>query len=160
MELDGIPAFATGDLFSPHPTGKKDLWRICGRKDDQIMHSNGEKTNPGPMGNIKCSPSPELYWPFFCTRNNHLQTSGCLESTDVWERTIQHWRHHWASTIGVPRFQGRSITQSIYWRNMASANILVYSIKNWFWSGQMWKRPTLELLRTLVYLERYDSSRS
>ena len=66
MELDGRPAFATGDLFSPHPTGKKDLWRICGRKDDQIMHSNGEKTNPGPMGKVKhfVSPSPEPHQPF------------------------------------------------------------------------------------------------
>ena len=66
MELDGRPAFATGVLFSPHPTGKKDLWRICGRKDDQIMHSNGEKTNPGPMGKVKhfVSPSPEPHQPF------------------------------------------------------------------------------------------------
>lgn len=46
------PAFATGDLFARHPSNPT-LWRIVGRKDDQIIHSNGEKTNPGPFGRRK-----------------------------------------------------------------------------------------------------------
>ncbi|KZO93861.1 acetyl-CoA synthetase-like protein [Calocera viscosa TUFC12733] len=46
-----IKAFDTNDLLEQHPT-KKDLWKVVGRADDQIMMSNGEKTNPGPMENI------------------------------------------------------------------------------------------------------------
>ncbi|TCD65683.1 putative NRPS-like protein biosynthetic cluster [Steccherinum ochraceum] len=46
--VDGTPAYATSDLFVPHPI-KPGLWRIFGRTDDQIMHSSGEKTNPGPL---------------------------------------------------------------------------------------------------------------
>ncbi|TDL22685.1 acetyl-CoA synthetase-like protein [Rickenella mellea] len=47
-EVDGRPAFETKDLISPHPT-KPWLWKAFGRVDDQIMHSSGEKTNPGPL---------------------------------------------------------------------------------------------------------------
>ncbi len=35
-------AYATKDLFIPHPT-KSNLWKIYGRTDDQIMLSTGEK---------------------------------------------------------------------------------------------------------------------
>ncbi|OCB92288.1 acetyl-CoA synthetase-like protein [Sanghuangporus baumii] len=45
---DGEDAYATNDLLTPHPT-KAGYWKIHGRVDDQIMHSNGEKTNPGPL---------------------------------------------------------------------------------------------------------------
>ncbi|TFY65192.1 hypothetical protein EVJ58_g2123 [Rhodofomes roseus] len=48
--VDGVDAYATSDLLVPHPT-KKGFWKIFGRTDDQIMHSTGEKTNPGPLGN-------------------------------------------------------------------------------------------------------------
>ncbi|SRR5258707_1105758 len=44
-----MDAYATSDLLVPHPT-KPGLWKIYGRKDDQIMLSTGEKTNPGPLG--------------------------------------------------------------------------------------------------------------
>ncbi|KAJ7753642.1 hypothetical protein DFH07DRAFT_921322 [Mycena maculata] len=44
----GIDAYATSDLMVPHPD-KKGYWKIYGRADDQIMHSTGEKTNPGPL---------------------------------------------------------------------------------------------------------------
>ncbi|KAI0318669.1 acetyl-CoA synthetase-like protein [Amylostereum chailletii] len=50
-EVEGRPAYATSDLLIPHPT-KKGLWKIFGRKDDQIMLSTGEKTNPGPLEGI------------------------------------------------------------------------------------------------------------
>ncbi|KAJ7607406.1 hypothetical protein FB45DRAFT_948237 [Roridomyces roridus] len=47
-EVDGVPALGTNDLFVRNPTNPK-LWKVYGRHDDQIMHSNGEKTNPGPL---------------------------------------------------------------------------------------------------------------
>ncbi|KAL5513471.1 hypothetical protein ACEPAH_3870 [Sanghuangporus vaninii] len=48
---DGVDAYATNDLLTPHPT-KARYWKIHGRVDDQIMHSNGEKTNPVPLETI------------------------------------------------------------------------------------------------------------
>ncbi|KAI9459306.1 acetyl-CoA synthetase-like protein [Russula earlei] len=50
-QIDGRDAYATSDLLIPHPT-KSGLWKIYGRKDDQIMLSTGEKTNPGPLEGI------------------------------------------------------------------------------------------------------------
>ena len=44
-KVDGIDAYATSDLVTPHPT-KKGLYKIVGRTDDQIMHSTGEKVSP------------------------------------------------------------------------------------------------------------------
>ncbi|KAJ6600161.1 hypothetical protein B0H10DRAFT_1958887 [Mycena sp. CBHHK59/15] len=48
--VDGVPALNTNDLFVRHPVNPK-LWKVFSRNDDQIMHSTGEKTNPGPLGN-------------------------------------------------------------------------------------------------------------
>lgn len=47
--VDGQDGYITGDLLSPHPI-KKGFYKVVGRADDQIMHSTGEKTNPGPLG--------------------------------------------------------------------------------------------------------------
>ncbi|KAI0821733.1 acetyl-CoA synthetase-like protein [Trametes gibbosa] len=47
-QVDGKDGYATSDLVEPHPT-KPGLWRIFGRADEQIMLSNGEKTNPLPL---------------------------------------------------------------------------------------------------------------
>ncbi|TDL22742.1 acetyl-CoA synthetase-like protein [Rickenella mellea] len=47
-EVDGRPAYTTNDLISQHPT-KSWLWKVFCRVDDQIIHSSGEKTNPGPL---------------------------------------------------------------------------------------------------------------
>ncbi|KAI0755845.1 acetyl-CoA synthetase-like protein [Fomes fomentarius] len=44
-------AYATTDLVVPHPT-KPGLWKIIGRADEQIVLSNGEKTNPLPLEKI------------------------------------------------------------------------------------------------------------
>jgi len=54
--LDGWPsksasnrsdgAYATSDLWERHPDPKKEAWRYWARKDDTIVLSNGEKTNP------------------------------------------------------------------------------------------------------------------
>ncbi|KAI0717761.1 acetyl-CoA synthetase-like protein [Cerioporus squamosus] len=41
-------AYATSDLVIPHPT-RPDTWKIVGRADEQIILSNGEKTNPIPL---------------------------------------------------------------------------------------------------------------
>ncbi|KZT01334.1 acetyl-CoA synthetase-like protein [Laetiporus sulphureus 93-53] len=49
--VSGVKAYATSDLLAPHPT-KAGFWRVYGRTDDQIMHSTGEKTNPGPLESI------------------------------------------------------------------------------------------------------------
>ncbi|KAJ7500861.1 hypothetical protein B0H11DRAFT_1800191 [Mycena galericulata] len=46
--VDGVEAFNTNDLLVQHPKDAN-LWKIYGRYDDQIMHSTGEKTNPGPL---------------------------------------------------------------------------------------------------------------
>ncbi|KAJ6630175.1 hypothetical protein B0H10DRAFT_1939389 [Mycena sp. CBHHK59/15] len=46
--VDGVPALNTNDLFVRHPVNPK-LWKVFSRNDDQIMHSTGEKTNPGPL---------------------------------------------------------------------------------------------------------------
>lgn len=48
---DGSRGFSTSDLLAPHPTNPK-LWRTVGRKDEQILLSNGEKTNPSPSEGI------------------------------------------------------------------------------------------------------------
>ncbi|KAF7339024.1 Acetyl-CoA synthetase-like protein [Mycena venus] len=50
-EVDGILAYDTKDIVQRHPTVPT-LYRVYGRVDDQIMHSNGEKTNPVPIEQI------------------------------------------------------------------------------------------------------------
>ncbi|SJL14868.1 uncharacterized protein ARMOST_18343 [Armillaria ostoyae] len=47
-EIDGVKALDTKDLVQLHPLNRK-LFKVYGRADDQIMHSTGEKTNPGPI---------------------------------------------------------------------------------------------------------------
>ncbi|KAK7472205.1 hypothetical protein VKT23_000327 [Stygiomarasmius scandens] len=49
--IDGVNAYATADLVAEHPQ-KKGYWKILGRVDSQIIHSSGEKTNPGPLESI------------------------------------------------------------------------------------------------------------
>ncbi|KAH0586648.1 hypothetical protein H2248_007864 [Termitomyces sp. 'cryptogamus'] len=49
--VDGRNAYITGDLFKGHPSDPS-LWKVWGRADDQIVLSNGEKTNPVPIENV------------------------------------------------------------------------------------------------------------
>lgn len=42
MQWNKQDAYATNDLFIPHPT-IPGLWKLVGRKDDQITLSTGEK---------------------------------------------------------------------------------------------------------------------
>ncbi|KAF9066601.1 hypothetical protein BDP27DRAFT_1330220, partial [Rhodocollybia butyracea] len=46
--VDGQPAFDTNDLLVRHPINAN-LFRMYGRADEQIKHSTGEMTNPGPI---------------------------------------------------------------------------------------------------------------
>ena len=39
-----LDAYATNDLVAPHPT-RPGLWKLLGRRDDQIVLSNGEKVS-------------------------------------------------------------------------------------------------------------------
>lgn len=47
-EIDGVQAFDTKDLVQLHPLNRN-LFKVYGRADEQIMHSTGEKTNPVPI---------------------------------------------------------------------------------------------------------------
>ncbi|KAL1721938.1 hypothetical protein EV715DRAFT_194194 [Schizophyllum commune] len=56
LDMPGRKAYATNDLYLPHPT-KPHLRKVVGRKDDVIVHSTGEKTVPIPIeGLILTSP--------------------------------------------------------------------------------------------------------
>ncbi|KAI0759226.1 acetyl-CoA synthetase-like protein [Trametes elegans] len=46
--VNGQDAYATNDIVEPHPT-EPGLWRLYGRIDEQVILSNGEKTNPIPL---------------------------------------------------------------------------------------------------------------
>jgi long-subunit acyl-CoA synthetase (AMP-forming) len=48
-KIKGVKAFDTGDLIERHPR-KKDLWRVYGRVEDQIVLQSGLRTNPLPIG--------------------------------------------------------------------------------------------------------------
>ncbi|KIJ30734.1 hypothetical protein M422DRAFT_783906 [Sphaerobolus stellatus SS14] len=50
-EINEVRAYASSDLVQQHADDPT-LFRIKGRKDDQIMLITGEKTNPGPMEHI------------------------------------------------------------------------------------------------------------
>ncbi|THV08180.1 acetyl-CoA synthetase-like protein [Dendrothele bispora CBS 962.96] len=50
-KVDGEDAYDTADLLLEHPN-KPGYWRVFGRADSQIIHSTGEKTNPGPLESI------------------------------------------------------------------------------------------------------------
>ncbi|TBU32715.1 acetyl-CoA synthetase-like protein [Dichomitus squalens] len=50
-KFDGKDAYATNDILERHPT-RPNFYRYYGRLDDQIILSNGEKTNPGPLESI------------------------------------------------------------------------------------------------------------
>ncbi|KIK65188.1 hypothetical protein GYMLUDRAFT_258645 [Collybiopsis luxurians FD-317 M1] len=49
--VNGVKAFDTNDLVIQHPT-TPNLFKTIGRADDQIIHSNGEKTNPTPIESV------------------------------------------------------------------------------------------------------------
>ncbi|KAJ7096117.1 hypothetical protein C8R44DRAFT_813206 [Mycena epipterygia] len=66
--IDGVPALNTKDLILRHPVNPN-LWKIFGRQDDQIIHSNGEKTNPVPIEKI-LHESPTIKYALMFGRGN------------------------------------------------------------------------------------------
>lgn len=50
--FEGHPAYTTGDLVVPVMVDGQQWFRFYGRKDDQILLSTGEKTNPVPIEKI------------------------------------------------------------------------------------------------------------
>ncbi|PAV14618.1 acetyl- synthetase [Pyrrhoderma noxium] len=44
-KIEDKEAYATGDLIQVHPV-HQDRYRIAGRAEEQVLHSNGERTNP------------------------------------------------------------------------------------------------------------------
>ncbi|EPE33348.1 Acetyl-CoA synthetase-like protein [Glarea lozoyensis ATCC 20868] len=44
----GVKEYETRDLFKQHPT-EPGLWKFCGRRDDIVVLSNGQKFNPIPI---------------------------------------------------------------------------------------------------------------
>ena len=57
MTFPNINEYSLKDLYVKHPF-KEGLWRLCGRTDDIIVFSNGEKINPTTMeGMISSHPA-------------------------------------------------------------------------------------------------------
>lgn len=51
-KVDGLDAFITSDLLSPHPT-RPGYYCVYGRADDQIMHATGEKVMIFAKSNLR-----------------------------------------------------------------------------------------------------------
>lgn len=59
------------------------------------MHSNGEKTNPGPIGKKNMSAILEQsfdQWMLY--RIHYSQAPKCEKTTDVWKETVSSRDHH------------------------------------------------------------------
>ncbi|KAJ7103042.1 hypothetical protein B0H15DRAFT_810726 [Mycena belliarum] len=95
--VDGVEALNTNDLFLRHPSNPN-LWKVFGRLDDQIMHSTGEKTNPGPLEAIILKNPAIKYAVMFGRGNFHagviLFPAEPFDPADT-ERVIQFRRSIW-----------------------------------------------------------------
>ncbi|KAJ6588257.1 acetyl-CoA synthetase-like protein [Mycena capillaripes] len=105
-EVDGVPALNTNDLFLQHPSNPK-LWKVYGRRDDQIMHSNGEKTNPGPLEAILLKDPIIKYAVMFGRSQFHAGV--LIFPTDPFDpsdeqRVIEFRRSIWPTIEEVNRF--------------------------------------------------------
>ncbi|KAK0451171.1 NRPS-like enzyme [Desarmillaria tabescens] len=113
-EIDGVRALDTKDLVQLH-SSNRELFKVYGRADDQIMHSTGEKTNPVPIeaglttdkritaalmfGRSKFQPGvlilpapEEVFDPSDTTRLAKYRASICNTVTKVNEQAPQHSR--------------------------------------------------------------------
>ncbi|KAF8581952.1 hypothetical protein K439DRAFT_1618629 [Ramaria rubella] len=102
-EINGVPAYATNNLIEQHRTNPK-LFKIRGRKDNQIMLSTGEKTNPGLLENI-------------IVKNPHVKNAvmfgrGRLSNGILIEPTS----YEEAENIGLENFH------NLIWSNIKAAN--------------------------------------
>lgn len=66
-EIDGVPAFRTGDIICQHPSDPK-KYKIFGRADDWIILTNAWKV---------CSTVPPL-----------TSTNGLIDSIDIYSRLV------------------------------------------------------------------------
>jgi len=100
--VNGVNAYATADLVVEHPQ-KKGYWKILGRVDSQIIHSSGEKTNPGPLGMsflYSQSMGSNIY--SFPYREHHEPGFSCSRLCHVWTWQIPSWnpyRTHEGRTV-------------------------------------------------------------
>ncbi|KZO93859.1 acetyl-CoA synthetase-like protein [Calocera viscosa TUFC12733] len=101
-----VRAFDTNDLLEPHPSGNG-LWKIIGRADDQIMMSNGEKTNPGPMEHI-ISGNPNVQ---ACMMFGRARTQAGI--------AVEPAEH-----IQVTNEAGRADFLSLIWQDIEKANAM------------------------------------
>ncbi|KAJ6545363.1 hypothetical protein B0H19DRAFT_1266811 [Mycena capillaripes] len=104
--IDGVPALNTKDLISRHPSNPN-LWKIFGRQDDQIMHSNGEKTNPVPIEKILHENPAIKYAIMFGRGNFHtgviIFPEEPFDPLDT-ERVIEFRRKIWPTVEQANRF--------------------------------------------------------
>ncbi|KAK7050236.1 acetyl-CoA synthetase-like protein [Favolaschia claudopus] len=104
--IDGVPALRTNDLFVKHPTNPN-LVKVYGRHDDQIMHSNGEKTNPGPLEAILLKDTRIKYAVMFGRSQFHAGV--LLFPTEPFDpaddkRVIEFRREIWPTIVEANRY--------------------------------------------------------
>ncbi|KAJ6459713.1 hypothetical protein C8R47DRAFT_1028048 [Mycena vitilis] len=104
--VDGVPAFKSNDLLLRHPLNDK-LWKVFGRQDDQIMHSNGEKTNPVPIEAILLKNTAIKYAIMFGRSMFHAGVivfpTEPFDPTDS-QRVIEFRRKIWPTAEDANRF--------------------------------------------------------
>lgn len=102
-EIDGVPVYETNDLVVKHPDNPE-LFKIIGRKDDQIMLSTGEKTNPGPLETI-------------IQRNTHIQSALYFGRGRLFNGIlIQPESHEEVQKLGIEAFR------NLVWPTVEKAN--------------------------------------
>ncbi|KAJ7202281.1 hypothetical protein GGX14DRAFT_654096 [Mycena pura] len=103
--IDGVPALDTKDLVQRHPEDHR-FWKIYGRHDDQIIHSNGEKTNPVPIEKIILEDPAVKHVVLFGRGNFHVGAIVFPETpfdpTDT-ERSIEFRRKIWRVGFNAPQ---------------------------------------------------------
>ncbi|KAJ7153563.1 hypothetical protein C8R43DRAFT_885444 [Mycena crocata] len=104
--VDGVAALNTNDLFLRHPTNPN-LWKVFGRLDDQIMHSTGEKTNPGPLEAILLKDSQIKYAVMFGRSEFHagviIFPDQPFDPSDT-QRVVEFRRKIWPMVEQANRF--------------------------------------------------------
>ncbi|KAJ7189839.1 hypothetical protein GGX14DRAFT_580331 [Mycena pura] len=104
--VDGVPALRTNDLFLRHPTNPN-LIKVYGRHDDQIMHSNGEKTNPGPLEAILLKDTRIKFAIMFGRSQFHagvlLFPAESFDPADE-QRVIEFRRSIWPTIVEANKF--------------------------------------------------------
>jgi hypothetical protein len=96
-KIKGVKAFDTGDLIERHPR-KKDLWRVYGRVEDQIVLQSGLQTNPLPIGMslrfcsyLALHHHSGTYESTGISRNDDQSKSLCQILRHVWEQQALRW---------------------------------------------------------------------